>query len=141
MLALQFSTVAVFITVKSAQIDYNNQKGSINERSTLITEATTAQKFVCLNRSLCLILSCYCSGFLFKNGPILPSRLYYTIQFTDKLLPLLGFEQGVSGVRTDRFANCAKTTAPIALVFLAFGAVVVPDVVCVCCQCYQYCCR
>ena len=38
-------------------------------------------------------------------------RLFYIIQLTDKFLPMLGFELRISGVRSNRSANCATTTA------------------------------
>ena len=36
-------------------------------------------------------------------------RLFYIIQLTDKVLPMLGFEPRFTGVRRDRSANCATS--------------------------------
>ena len=38
-------------------------------------------------------------------------HLFYIVQLTDKFLPMLEFELRISGVRSDRSANCATTTA------------------------------
>ena len=43
--------------------------------------------------------------------------LYFNVQLVDKILPMLGFEQRISGVGSDRSTNWATTTAQPAIFF------------------------
>ena len=46
-----------------------------------------------------------------KNARLLNFCLFCIIQLADKFLPMLAFKPGISGVGSDRYANCATTTA------------------------------
>ena len=63
---------AVFITVKLAQIDYNGPKASINERSTLITQTTTALLsilFYTIYRLITAVVGIRTAGLWCQNWP------------------------------------------------------------------------
>ena len=44
-------------------------------------------------------------------------RLFYIIQLADKFLPMLGFELQISGVGSNRSANCATATVHLTQYF------------------------
>ena len=70
----------------------------------------TSDGSTCLFRSSSKVFLMGLSWPLFLYFP-----LFHVIQLTDKFLPMLGFKMRISGVGSDRSANCVTTTAHLGL--------------------------